>query len=443
MANKKVENDKESEDSSEKKSDSSLNIIDRLTQNSYEVIPVDEDVKWCVFSFFNAYDEKIDEYKHHAKSEKKLNYQLMKRFIFTAYNNLVELDQTISRGKVFKPYKDIKNVYNIYSELNLFVSKPISLSFEKLFLRKQKTYIEIKDNAELMIAKMELSKARAEALKSSMNTLEGEMKMLSQKSENFLELEKLYKKKNGEYVDNLHEISLIKDKREVLLNKIKSFEMQNLEIFSSEFYEILNKTVDSINEILDGLAFEFDTLLWEEARNSEVIKKFFAEAKIQGSFSSKTFLKYYLNSIDEEQSKGQNSELFDLLKYLESVSTRHIFILGNDSDEIQSLRYAIESIDKDYIVSSSISSDRVIIEHKRRNINLLMVNYSLKGIKCLDFLKDLWHSCPETKEEISVLVVFDNPSFEQVDELGFLGVEYYMRRHNNIEEYIEKVKSII
>lgn len=419
------------------------NIIDRLLESNYENIPVDEDVKWCVFSFFNAFDEKMDEFKHHAKSEKRLNYQLMKRFIFTAYNNLVELDQAISRGKVYKPNRDMRMMQGIYNELQLFSAKPIAVSYERLFLRKQKSYLEVKESVDLMLAKMEMAKSRATSLKAQMNRYQDHMKLLDGKSDEFLAMEKEYKKCNGQYVDNLHLISVIKEQREVLQNKIKQFEIENLEIFSAEFYDILNRTVDSMNEILDGLAYEFDTLLWEEARNSDVIRKFFAESKIQGSFSSKTFLKYYLKSVDEEQARGHNKELFNLLSYLESVSTKHIFILGSDSDETQGLRYAVESIDKDYIVTSAISSDRVFVEHQRRDINLLILEYRLKGTTCREFLNELWKRFPETKNEMAILILFDHATFDEVDEMGFAGVNYFLHKSRIFDEIGEKIRTII
>lgn len=414
-----------------------------LIADKESTIPIDEDVKWTIFTFFNTYDERIDEFKYHSKSENKLNFQLMRRFIFTAYNNLVELDQTISRGKVYKINRDILKMQSIFNELNLFVSKPISLSYDRLFLRKQKSYIEIKEYAEFMIVKMELAKSRANALKSSMNSISLKLKELNPKSKAYEELESQYKKNNGEYVDNLHEISQIKDKREILLQKIKDFEMSNLELFTAEFYVVLNSTIADMNEILDGLAYEFDTILWQEARNSEIIRKFFAEAKIQGSFSSKTFLKYYLKSVDEEQARETNRSLFELLNYLESVSTKHIHIVTNDSDEAQRLRYSIEGIDKDYIVSSSISSDRVFVEYQRRKINLLIIDYMLKNDRCATFLKSLWGRFSETKKEMKVIVRFENPLFEEIDEVGFLGVESFIRTSISTDEFIDKIKSVL
>lgn len=406
-------------------------------------IPVETGVEQCVRKFLKPYKEAIAPHEEHASSERKLDYLKMRRFIFTAYNNLVEMDHTISEGRIVQPKAALLHVQKHYEELEKMLNRPGNVNFEKVFLTSQSYYKEVVSLYETKKAHGEYLSSRLMQIKVSMDEYGKRYRLASKKSPEYAQLETIFKRLNGEYVDRLHDQSILREEIAKLYGVIEKFKKQHELEFNQYFYDKSREFVEFVQEVLNGLAYEYDTILWEEAKDSDSIRKFFAESKIQGSFSSKTFLKYYLKHLDKELLSGEQEGLQQLLSYLEEISKKNIFIMGSDIDEVNALKLLVEGIDKEYVVVTAISSEKIFVEHTRSPFDLIIIDYRLRQLTGLELMDKFWEAYTDTRDGIPVLMRFRNPTYEEVDHAGRAGIRYFIRSSVGKTEFIEKVKRIL
>ena len=78
-----------------------------------------------------------------------------------------------------------------------------------------------------------------------------------------------------------------------------------------------------IIDTLNVLAYRFDKELWRSAKRSKPVQKFFIEARIEGLYSSKTYMKYYINKLDIKKA-GENT--VKLMRYIEQYNKSYNFV---------------------------------------------------------------------------------------------------------------------
>lgn len=417
--------------------------VEKLLGGGLQDIPVDMDRDQCVKKFLSRYVQAVEPYEEYASGNNRLDYLLMKRFIFTAYTNLVEMDHSISEGRVKRPKEILMFVQKYYNELQQVLNRPADVNYEIFFLKKQTAYNEVVEAYEDKKEELQYLESRIAQIRVSMDEYGRRLRLTSKKSPEFAEIEQIYKRLNGENVDCMHEQGKIKNDMAKLHQAMEVFKKSQAPAFSQYFYEKVEDLSDFMLEILNGLSCEYDTQLWEEAKESEVIRKFFAEAKVQGSFSSKTYLKYFLKHLNETMMSEQQERLVELLKYLEEISKRNIFILGKDTDQVTRLKQLVEGIDKEYVVATAISSERIFVEHQRQPFDLIVMDYSLRQINGLELLGEFWKGYPDAKENVPVLMRFEEPTYEDVDRAGRFGVRYFIRANARVSEFVDKVKAIL
>ncbi len=96
------------------------------------------------------------------------------------------------------------------------------------------------------------------------------------------------------YVDLLNFIGNQKDALVSENARMKRFREEHLTAFGSVYTPMTNDIKSRFLALLDTKAYDFDTTLWSRAKFSHNVKHFFSNSRIEGSFSSKTFLRYFL-----------------------------------------------------------------------------------------------------------------------------------------------------
>jgi DNA repair exonuclease SbcCD ATPase subunit len=227
----------------------------------------------------------------------RINYILLKRFIDNAISFLSKIDDKLLNGLLLKMFRDVKSLFEYYQQVKEKTKYPEVIFYQE-YLENLPEYKELKDE-------YETQKALLEELNSKIQRYEDQLKRLNKDDEQ-------YRKTNRMYVDALHKYSKIKDEFNNVKNRLKIYEEAQRSKFFSEFEKVRNQELQKLEDILNVKLYYFDKLLWDKAKKSYDIVKFFESANIDGDFSTKTFIKYFLKNIDTTKSK--NKEWFDYLK---------------------------------------------------------------------------------------------------------------------------------
>jgi len=232
------------------------------------------------------------------------NYIKLKRFIDTAANFLKDIDDKILHGLSGKLYKDVDDLYKFYRQ---FIKKTeyIETIFYNEYLNSLDDYSKIK-------SKVINLKEKIEEYNATIKRSEENLKKLPEKDENYKKIKRIY-------VDAIYELSKCKEdffKNKKLLEEIEKKEEKR---FFLEFKKRRELHLKKLESIINAKLFYFEKLLWFNAQKSEAVVKFFQKSNIQGSFSTKTFIEYFLKHIDEAKSNNSSwiAYLKDILKVIE------------------------------------------------------------------------------------------------------------------------------
>ena len=243
------------------------------------------------------------------ENETKIDYLMMKRFIFTAYNNLSEMDVRIGEGLVAKMFKDINNLTEYYNHFLQKIKVP-KLIYHRDFLESVKEYKELEKEKELTKIKVSRFKQIVTITQNELDEIA--FKNLDIPTKKLKEL----KKKN---VDALHNLSKAKEQLEIVTKKISELETQMQNIFFKIFQIYVDDLKDAFTYIINTKFYYFEHIMWHYAQKANGVRNFFEKAGIKGGYSTKTYLEYYLKNIDIEKASNENwhrylQSILDLLK---------------------------------------------------------------------------------------------------------------------------------
>lgn len=234
----------------------------------------------------------------------QLDYIKMRRFLIAAYNNLKSIDPKITEGLVAKVYQDVERLYEYLAGF-LKKTKLAKLIYIRDFLPCVPRYKALQDNVTVTEGRKKQYQLIASATERELATLE------TPKNAEELAYAKSLHARN---VDAIDTVARCKEKLAIVTKELKELEAQ----MSSEFFKQYNEYMSGINdglfEVANTKSYYFDKLMWDFAASSPLIQKFFRQSRIEGDYSTKTMIRYYLRNIDI--SKSSTSEWH---KYLQDV----------------------------------------------------------------------------------------------------------------------------
>lgn len=274
-------------------------------------------VKTTLDKFFSSLNKTVDKYKNYQLQsiEESLDYFKIKRFLFTAYNNLLEIDSSLADGKLTETYiniQDINSIYDIYKKSYMYPK----IAFSTIFLRRTK-YKEAKIRIEMNILSMESLKASLPIMESKLKINMKNLSHLEKDDSDVPDIRQSIKHIKRLYVDAIDKIGTLREENEILLPITNEYFDVFFEEFNEKFTYSYEKNIKSLIDILDSMAFLFDRLMWEKASSSKPIIAYFKKSNIAYPYSCITFLRYYLKTLDKSKLSDENQGLFDLLEYLE------------------------------------------------------------------------------------------------------------------------------
>ncbi|WP_024955439.1 hypothetical protein [Sulfurospirillum arcachonense] len=297
--------------------------LDKLDVDSYSAKSVPNGfIEATMNKFFASLHETVDKYKDYQlqSDEEELDYFKMKRFLFTAYNNLLEIDISLADGSLTQTYRniqDINSIHDIYKKSFIYPK----IAFSTIFL-KHTRYKEAKRRLEKNISEMASIKSNLSVMESDIKYKLEKLGQLDKDDERFMPLTKSIRHIKRIYVDAIDRVGTLREENEALVPITDEYFELFFEEFTKKFESSYEKNIKSLIGILDSMAFLFDRLMWEKASSSNIITKHFKDAGIDYPYSSLTFLRYYLKTLNKSKLTKENKELFDLLEYLEKRSKR-------------------------------------------------------------------------------------------------------------------------
>ncbi|MDR0747719.1 MAG: hypothetical protein LBE89_07490 [Helicobacteraceae bacterium] len=239
----------------------------------------------------------------------QLDYIKMRRFLIAAYNNLKSFDPKITEGLVAKVYQDVERLYDYLADF-LKKTKLAKLVYVRDFLPSVPQYKALQDDVTVTDARKKQYQLIASATERELAALE------APKNAEELAYAKSLHARN---VDAIDTVARCKDKLAIITKELKELEAQMSSEFFGQYDEYMSSIKDGLFEVTNTKSYYFDKLMWDFAASSPLIQKFFTQSRIEGDYSTKTMIRYYLRNIDIGKSNTSewHKYLLDVLKVFE------------------------------------------------------------------------------------------------------------------------------
>lgn len=350
-----------------------------------ESVTVTMNLPKAVSNYFNVISTNIEKRQAYKKVDGRLNYILIRRFLWTTFNNLNEIDLHIVTPKIKAVSDDLKAMAAVYDDFVRKTKYP-ALAYEEVFLSCQAEYKKIRDGSEKTIQ-------RINQLKGSEKHLGGVLKIRKEElsaeinTDEFEVMKEELKSLNGMYVDVVHMMAELDERYKHDMKLLTEFEKE----YKEDFYELFDidakKYQKDLVEILSAQAFTLDTELWSEAKSSKGLRAHFHKSGIKGEFNTRAYLKYFLDSHDSSKANAENKKLFDLYNYLISLEKDQIMIVLSDVNDALEYEGSIKKADKAYEVKAFIEEKAALKWAMKHSVKVLIIENQLTKMREATFLK--------------------------------------------------------
>lgn len=353
-----------------------------------DAIRLSVSVQVCVDQYFKQIEDDIDKRTGYRNAKYRLDFLRMRRFLYTMYNNLTELDMHFITPRIKMMRDDLLQMSQVYDDYKSKATYP-DIAFEKVFLSRQSEYVMVREAAEIAFSKLgglrETEGHLSEIIEEKEEVLERTLRVSTQ----FDRLDEEHKELKGDYVDTVHMMASLDEAYHHDLELMMAFEQAHKEEFFERFKEASKTYRDQIVGILDAQAYLFDEQLWMQAQRSKVIQNFFAESHIQGEYCSKTFLKYYLNSLDKDKVSKEQKELFKLYEYLDSITRNSVVVIVNDMDKAFHFKALFSKISLPLESQVFMDSKKAFKWMQQHPVHIIIVDQQLDRISAEHFIKQV------------------------------------------------------
>lgn len=363
-------------------------------------IPLSLDISQTMSSYFDSLKKQLNKREGYHKVSGRLNYSLARRFLWTTFNNLYDIDNEIVTTRIKAISDDLKYFSKIKDSFEKKTKQPL-LAFSDIFLNFQKEYKSVqklttgaRERLNFLINKENTlsieKKIKKDAIKQTRN--KEEIQLLTQ------ELKSI----NGAYADIVHMMAKLKEINEKNTKRMMAFEEKYRSDFYLNFQIEAKKHQKNITTILDAQAYLLDFLLWKEARNSETTRSYFKSLAVDLELNTKTYLKYYLGTLDETKANQETQDLFDLYTHLEELEKNYVLILTSDAQDAMEYTQSIKSSDNSLVVKAFISELESIKWAMRNRVKAIIVEDLLLTTSAQKYL-DYYHSHILSKPKIILI----------------------------------------
>ncbi|MDF1875423.1 hypothetical protein JHD48_06725 [Sulfurimonas sp. SAG-AH-194-I05] len=364
-----------------------FNIIDDIEDDigpREESVTLTLNLSMAVENYFETIEKSINTRIKHLSSQNNLDYLKMKRFLWTTFNNLNEIDLHIITPKIKSISDDLRQMATIFNDFTRKTKYP-PLAYEEVFLSCQAEYMKIKIGTEKTIERLNSLRGNEAKIGSALKVKKSDLQK-NIHTEEFAILNTELKSLNGTYVDIVHMMAELDERYKNDKALLVEFEKE----YRDDFYSIFNKSavkykVDLV-KILNSLAYILDSYLWRKAKTSKSVKVHFHKAGIHGEFNTKTYLKYFLDTQDSERASKETKLLFELYEYLSALEKDCIMVLTDSVEDAMEFEGSISMVDKKYMVKAFIDEKSALKWGIQNTVKVLVLNDTLSKIRVSTFL---------------------------------------------------------
>ncbi|MCX2716967.1 hypothetical protein OQH61_04370 [Helicobacter sp. MIT 21-1697] len=395
-----------------------------------DAIPVNKPARLCIEEFFARENEILGKYKDFVAGHLKLDFVRMRRFLLTAYNDLCAMDPNVENDVLKKLKQEIAYLSQAYENYHKKTQYALNYAFETIFLARQVEYNKTIVRIEEIQSSLANAQAQTNSLSSALAAGEKSLGKRDDKgSKEYTEVEKEVKQMRKRYVDLLNFIGNQKDALVSENARMKNFKEEHFEKFAQVYTPMTQDIKTHFLALLDTKAYDFDTTLWGRAKYSQSIKHFFRNSRIEGSFSSKTFLRYFLRGLDKTKLSARSKELFDLLHYLETTNRKSLMIVRETMVNTLKYKEVIEKIDSSLLITIDNDPINALKSLIQKSQDIIVIDEKIGNVSALSVIKTYKELPKANPKIIFCVVVRQLPPSEIVSKGKFMGVEF-VNEHN-------------
>jgi CheY-like chemotaxis protein len=353
------------------------------------------DVKTSIDQYFADVIKETTNNSELLRFTNSLDYIKVKRFLMTAYNNLVEIDCSFENLELSKIRKKLNDVYDLYKHFKKNTNC-VEVAYEVIFLNNHPLQKELQEKLKTNKDKIFRLNCIVEKMETAIKKRELKISQITDKQNN------LYKKFHNELkvlkrnlVDAIHEIAILKEQNNEYTNQLKIIYETHFEEFKNYYTEFIEYYESNLKKILDVIAFQFNKKIWQKAKQSEIIKDYFEKADVKDDFNALTYLRYYLRSLDESKINEKHQNLYELSKYLEEQKTRTILCLDDDPNFLSLLKDCVKQINNKTTIIPSTRTEIAINNFKQYHPNVLIINPDMKGVNFVEMINYVQNHIPD------------------------------------------------
>jgi len=402
----------------------------------------------CIEGYFEQVKKLIENYATLLESQKELDFSRMRRFLLTAYNDLYELDTSLATSRLESKKNELLKLQDKYASFTRVAKFPLPYAFEKIFLEQQPHFLKIIEKKENTAQKISAFASKERHFLFDIELKEKELKKLAENgkkgSEEYAIKESALKSLRAQYVDTLHYVATQREMLTLYTKQIENFKKKYFPQFVKEFEPLVRFYDAKLIKILNVRAYEFDSMLWGQAKKSKLIRQFFIDSGIEGTYSSKTFLKYYLRTLDKDKLNDNNKNLFALLKYLESLGSENILVIRSSKEAALKTKYLIENIDKELSVNITIDPSETFKYAIKNRPDIIILEYGMRLVNVKDYIKKFVELIPPDSSPPNFCVLVPegiNP--ETIKEIREAGVKNIIGSTLSDEEFTDVLRRIL
>lgn len=412
--------------------------------DNLQYLKVTRSIEECIFSYFNNVKILLSRFKINNTNSSQIDFLRIRRFLLTAYNDLYELDNSVYDTNLEQLRRDLGRIQKEYEAFKKKITHPIKYAYEKIFLHSQSGYLKLEEKAQfaqsILTSSILKEKPMAERLREKEKRL---INFEDKKSIAYANFEREVKELRKRYVDLLHTISLEREALQELNGLIKTFQERYFQEFVDIYQPLSTELERRILWLLNTKAYELDSTLWDRAKQSKLIRQFFVDSGITGTYSSKTFLKYYLRSLDQDKLRNENKELFSLLSYLESISKKNISIIRHRYDLAIRCKQLLENFDKD--LNLTIVKDPLDALKLNDTIrpDIILLDMELNGITPFEFVQK-YRLVFGSEGTNTLFCLFVNElTGDLLSQAKKAGIKHFLRTSGDDDEFIDSMRTIL